>query len=239
MVKLPLLFVLTLTVTLPSLYVFNALVGSRLRPRAVFRLLASMLAVMLAVIASLGPIVAFFGLSTTSYPFMKLLNVGVCALGGLLGLAFLLRTMQRIVLVQDDSDRPVPVATATPAPAPAADLRLPAPAPPPTPPTPSTPPTAPTAATSVTAATPPAHSRDATAQGLPVATLTRVPDPSEARARRVFGLWIVVFAFVGAQMAWVLRPFIGDPDLPFTWLRSRESNFFLDVFEALFRLMGA
>ncbi len=38
MVKVPLLFYLTLLVTLPSLYVFNALVGSRLTPTAVVRL---------------------------------------------------------------------------------------------------------------------------------------------------------------------------------------------------------
>jgi len=27
-------------------------------------------------------------------------------------------------------------------------------------------------------------------------------------------------------MAWVLRPFIGDPTKPFMWLRPRGSNFF-------------
>ena len=33
----------------------------------------------------------------------------------------------------------------------------------------------------------------------------------------VFRLWVVVFALVGAQMGWVLRPFVGNPNLPFTW----------------------
>jgi hypothetical protein len=42
----------------------------------------------------------------------------------------------------------------------------------------------------------------------------------------VFRLWVIVFALVGAQMSWVLRPFIGDPDQAFTWLRPRQSNFF-------------
>ena len=65
--KVPALFVLTLVVTLPSLYVFNALVGSRLSPGAVVRLLVASLAVTVAVLASLGPIVAFFSVSTTSY----------------------------------------------------------------------------------------------------------------------------------------------------------------------------
>ena len=79
MVKVPLLFYLTLLVTLPSLYVFNALVGSRLTLGTVVRLLVASLGVMVTVLASLGPIVAFFSVSTTSYPFMLLFNVVVYA----------------------------------------------------------------------------------------------------------------------------------------------------------------
>src|SRR5215208_3894165 len=69
-VKVPALFFLTLVVTLPSLYVFNALVGSRLTFGAVVRLLVAALGVMLALQASFGTIVVFFSVSTTSYPFM-------------------------------------------------------------------------------------------------------------------------------------------------------------------------
>ena len=54
------------------------------------------MSVMLAVLASFGPIVAFFAASTTSYPFMKLLNVIVFTIAGFMGLAFLLRTLQRL-----------------------------------------------------------------------------------------------------------------------------------------------
>jgi len=61
---------------IPSLYVFNALVGSRLTMLSVLRLLTISLAVMLTVLASLGPIVAFFSASTTNYHFMLILNVG-------------------------------------------------------------------------------------------------------------------------------------------------------------------
>lgn len=95
-VKLPLLFFLTLLVTFPSLYVFNALIGSRLSVVSALRLMVASMGVMLA---SLGPIVIFFSLSTTSYPFMILLNVAMCAVAGVLGLAFLLRTLHRLVLV--------------------------------------------------------------------------------------------------------------------------------------------
>lgn len=87
--KVPAHFFLTLAVTLPLLYVFNALVGSRLSVRSVVQLLVAALAVIMAVLASLGPIVAFFSASTTSYAFMQLLNVAVFAVSGLLGMSFL------------------------------------------------------------------------------------------------------------------------------------------------------
>ena len=94
--KVPALFFLTLGVTFPSLYVFNALVGSRLGVRAVLQLLIASLAVNLAVLASMGPIVGFFSFSTTSWPFMVLLNVLVYAVSGLLGMAFLRQTLHRL-----------------------------------------------------------------------------------------------------------------------------------------------
>src|SRR4051794_1350335 len=96
MLKVPALFLLTLLVTFPSLYVFNALVGSRLRFGPTLRLLVASIAVMLAVLSSIGPIVAFFSLSSTSYAFMVLLNVAVFAVAGILGLGFLLQTLQRM-----------------------------------------------------------------------------------------------------------------------------------------------
>jgi hypothetical protein len=98
-VKVPALFLLTLAITFPSLYVFNALVGSRLRFLDVLRLLIAGIAVTLAVLASFGPITAFFSVSTTSYPFMVLLNVLMFAIGGLLGLSFLLQTLHRLSVI--------------------------------------------------------------------------------------------------------------------------------------------
>src|SRR5437764_890295 len=57
--KAPMLFFLTLVVTLPSLYVFNALVGCRLSYTAVLRLLIAALGVTLGVLASFGTITVF------------------------------------------------------------------------------------------------------------------------------------------------------------------------------------
>ena len=89
-VKVPALFFLTLAVTFPSLYVFNALVGSRLSLPSLLRLLVAALAVMMALLASFGTITVFFAVSTDSYAFMVLLNVVLFAVAGFLGLGFLL-----------------------------------------------------------------------------------------------------------------------------------------------------
>ncbi|MDR3633716.1 MAG: hypothetical protein P4L84_07750 [Isosphaeraceae bacterium] len=195
--KVPALFFLTLLVTLPSLYVFNALVGSRLTPSTVLRLLVAALAVMIAVLSSLGPIVAFFSVSTTSYSFMVLLNVVVFGGSGILGLLFLLQTLHRLSVAES-----IPPEDPAPGAAPDDDQVV------------LTPVTEPGA-------------------------LDRLEGQVLGRhVKTVFRIWIIVFGLVGAQMGWVLRPFIGDPARPFAWFRPRESNFFQAVFHAFLNLFG-
>jgi hypothetical protein len=97
-IKVPLLFVLTILVTFPSLYVFNALVRSPLGIRELARLLAAAMGVLLAVLAAFGPIVAFFSITTTSYPFIVLLNVTVFTVAAAFGLTFLLRALEKLTL---------------------------------------------------------------------------------------------------------------------------------------------
>jgi hypothetical protein len=99
-VKVPMLFFLTLIVTFPSLYVFNALMGSRLSLTALLRLLIATLGVMMALLASFGTIAVFFAVSTDSYSFMVLLNVVLFAVAGFLGLGFLLQTLHRLFNAQ-------------------------------------------------------------------------------------------------------------------------------------------
>ncbi|HKK21723.1 MAG TPA: hypothetical protein VJ983_09640, partial [candidate division Zixibacteria bacterium] len=42
----------------------------------------------------------------------------------------------------------------------------------------------------------------------------------------VFRFWIVIIAFVGIQLAWNLRPFMGDRNEPFKLFRKYEGNFY-------------
>jgi hypothetical protein len=201
-VKVPALFLATLIVTFPSLYVFNALVGSRLGVLSVLRLLIAALAVILAALASIGPIVAFFSFTTISYEFMLLLNVLVFAVAGFLGITFLLRTLHRLTALQIGI---LPAAVLT---EPSVDAK-------------SQPDTSVTTSAALNATSP----LDTTA-----------PHILTPHVRAVFRIWLLIFALVGCQMAWVLRPFIGNPDQPFTWFRKPYSNFFQAVAYAALRL---
>jgi len=42
----------------------------------------------------------------------------------------------------------------------------------------------------------------------------------------VFRFWVVIMAFVGIQLAWNLRPFMGDRGEPFQLFREYEGNFY-------------
>jgi hypothetical protein len=49
---------------------------------------------------------------------------------------------------------------------------------------------------------------------------------------KIFKIWVVILAFVSSQLAWNLRPFIGERKLPFEWFRARESNFYVAVIQS-------
>ena len=60
-----------------------------------------------------------------------------------------------------------------------------------------------------------------------------------AAARRVLLAWLAGNLFLGSQLAWILRPFIGSPDLPVEFLRASafKGNFYETVFHAVLRLL--
>lgn len=49
------------------------------------------------------------------------------------------------------------------------------------------------------------------------------------KAMTIMKVWAVLFAFVGVQMAWNLRPFVGDRGQPFQVFRRYEGNFYTGV----------
>jgi len=155
-VKLPVLFLITLVICLPTLYFFNLLFGSRLSLSQTLALILTAIAVTAVLTLSFAPISLFFWLTAPHYQFFKLLNVAILTLTGLSGLTFLWQGMRHV-------------------------------------------------------------------------------ESSEGRRLRSFALWawIVIYGFVGTQMAWTLRPFFGAPGLPFQIFRELGGNFYVNVLQSV------
>jgi hypothetical protein len=56
--------------------------------------------------------------------------------------------------------------------------------------------------------------------------------------RKIIRSWLLLYAFVGSQLGWTLRPFFGTPDSPFQLFREREGNFYLSVLQSIMYLLG-
>ena len=52
-------------------------------------------------------------------------------------------------------------------------------------------------------------------------------------------IWIMLFGFVGTQLAWTLRPFFGDPGRPFGVFREIGGTFYADLLRTIGQLLGA
>ncbi len=189
-VKVPALFFLTLMVTFPSLYVFSALLGARLSLASALRVLVAAMTVNVTVLASLGPITAFFTLTTTSYPFIKLLNGLFFVVAGAIGIKFLMTMLERTEQGWEVEETAEAVVVEN---GPGSRGELPKRA---------------------------------------------VLLPGRSPGRNVFRVWIFLYAFVGAQMGWVLRPFIGDPDVEFTLFEPRGGSIFVDLIKSVGELFS-
>lgn len=202
-VKTPALFLLTLIVTFPSLYVFSALLGARLDPLSALKFLVAAITVNLAILASFAPITGFFTLTTPDYHFIKILNVFFFAVAGVMGLKFLMKLLNTMEAVHSAEAAAASRENGQEAPAVGAvddAVEL------------------------------PSFSR---ARYSRTAMRTDDPDDATARGARIFRVWLVLYMLVGAQMGWVLRPFIGAPHLEFTWFREREANVFIDILRTI------
>lgn len=159
-IKLPLLFLVTLLICAPVLYLLNILCGANQRLSQSVALVLSAISLTATLLLSFAPMTLFFILTAPdSYQFFKLLNVLFFIIAGGAGAACL-------------------------------------------------------------------------KQGLKV-VLTRT-----ATQRLMFGLWLGIYSFVGSQMAWTLRPFVGYPAAPFELFRQFGGNFYSDIFRSLGEVLG-
>ena len=148
-VKVPLLYMLTLVVCYPVLYVINVIMGSRLGFLETLTLILLAIALNAILLASCAPIVLFFTITGSNYDFLKLLHVLILGFSGMWAMVGLWRGL---------------------------------------------------------------------------VGMCETSDLYPKRAIRILQMWILVFAFVGTQMAWSLRPFVGSPDLEFQLLRVRAGQ---------------
>ena len=161
-VKLPLLFLATLVVCSPTLYFFNLIFGSNQSLAQNFCLILTAITVTAVLLLSFSPVVLFFLLTTSQYQFFKLLNVGVFAVSGVVGVMFL-------------------------------------------------------------------------SQGMWVVSGS---GGKGAVRQDVVWLWVFLYAFVGSQMAWTLRPFIGAPSMEFELFRQLGGNFYANIFASIGEILG-
>jgi hypothetical protein len=55
---------------------------------------------------------------------------------------------------------------------------------------------------------------------------------------RLLRFWLILYAFVGTQLAWTLRPFFGRPGTSFVLFRELDGNFYLSIFHAIQEILG-
>lgn len=187
--KLPALFLLTLLICLPTLYFFNVLFGSSQSLTQNFALILTAITVTSVLLLSFGPITLFFMLTSSNYQFFKLLNVGIFAITGIIGVTFLYQGMTYI----STNDELAALAAL------------------------------------------PSESLDEQARA---AELRRQAETGRRARKRILQLWVLVYAFVGTQMAWTLRPFFGAPGLPFEPFRQLGGNFYTNIVASLAEILG-
>ncbi|NJP10010.1 MAG: hypothetical protein HC866_11450 [Leptolyngbyaceae cyanobacterium RU_5_1] len=99
-IKLPALYLITLLVCLPTLYIFNVLFGSKQSIAQHFTYLLTAVSVIAVLLCGFAPVTLFFLITVNDYSFFLLLNVAIFALTGVLGVSFLYQIMKPI----SDSD---------------------------------------------------------------------------------------------------------------------------------------
>jgi hypothetical protein len=230
-VKLPLLFLVTLAICLPTLYLFNLVFGARLSVRQSLALVMVALTVTAMMAVAFAPISLFFLITAPDYSFFKLLNVAILALSALVGLRFLTGGMR----VLNDHGLLAPAKAGTEG-TPGAPIPV---SPAPAPPAASVPAPAPVAAAGGNGGTatlvapaavqvPPGYTLQPVRQMQP--RPVRQPAPP---SMTLLYVWILLFGFVGTQLAWTLRPFFGSPGMKFSLYRDIDGNFYAEIFRTI------
>jgi hypothetical protein len=234
-IKLPVLFLVTLAICLPTLYLFNLVFGARLSVLQACALIMVAITVTAVLTFAFAPISLFFLITARSYEFFKLLNVAILILTALVGLRFLtsgMRALNEHVVVESTLSNQVVV------PVPLTQREL----------------VSATVGGAAEPATHPPNNGDAPTDPQkqnPYQNRLPVPAPGDAKAMApqpaagerpanmiLLYIWILLFGFVGTQLAWTLRPFFGSPGAPFELFRDIDGTFYGDILRTLSSLLS-
>jgi len=239
-VKLPLLFLITLAICLPTLYLFNLVFGARLSVRQSLALVMVAITVTSMLAMAFAPISLFFRITTDDYSFFKLLNVAILTLSAVVGLRFLTGGME--VLNQhgllSTAPRTEPAGEAPAAAAVAARAEEPVPVPVGAPNGDSAEAAVPAAAPAQTlpAVTYPVLAPAPQHRYAPPPVRRGLPQAERPASMTLLYIWILLFGFVGTQLAWTLRPFFGDRGQDFALFRGIEGNFYSEIIRTIANL---
>jgi hypothetical protein len=244
-VKLPLLFLATLAICLPTLYLFNLVFGAKLSVLQAVTLIMVAITVTSVLTLAFAPISLFFLITAHNYAFFKLLNVGILMLTALVGLRFLTTGMralndhQQSMAATESRARLAATAVEVKELEPVLAATVPGGA-------------------TVTAAADGQPAQSVTPQPMPAVPgpyehpgplhpaqqhNPRVPQPQLPPGQRptsmtLLYIWILLFGFVGTQLGWTLRPFFGSPGEKFELFRNLDGTFYGDIFATIGRLLG-
>lgn len=258
-VKLPLLFLVTLCICLPTLYLFNLVFGARLSVVQAVALIMVTVTVTAVLTLAFAPISLFFLVTAQSYAFFKLLNVAILMLTAIVGLRFLVSGMRAL---NDYQETKAFAAATNQVPVAAPPVPVPVPVP-----------VGVNGAGQATAEHTPDTLAEAVAQPGPVVSalpanpvppsgpmvppalagaahgvpgqppFPRPVPPAHGQPRQasmgLLYIWILLFGFVGTQLGWTLRPFFGDPGQPFGLFRHLSGTFYGDILHTIGQLLGA
>lgn len=161
--KLNVLFVSSVLICLPSFYIIQLILGSKIRIKEVMAIILSGFVMSTTVALAFSPIVIFFLVTGGDYYFMQLLHIAIFLFAGFFGVKFIIEALK----YSCETENLYPKIGVS-----------------------------------------------------------------------VFKIWAVIFVFVGIQLAWNLRPFLGDKGQEFALFRDYEGNFYTAVIYSFKQLAG-
>lgn len=112
-IKLPILYLLTMCICFPTLFILNSFFGAKQPIGQTFTLIVTGNCIISLILVAFAPVTLFFLLSSHNYPFYKLLNVIFFAISGYAGVVFFHKTFTRITRLPSQTALPITEADAT------------------------------------------------------------------------------------------------------------------------------